>query len=347
MWLPLNGVPLEDAYRILRRYITRRAVEELISRNPPIDLTFPFSERTNFEAKSHLDFNARLGALSLLRDMMKRSKSPIVFATSSQGQKVGLSWTSACYMSGWPAREKTKLDKNGERVTVPGETPPAILAFWAGIGLSSVNARRIDTVDLFSTTVWVDAFIKGEVFEASEREHIASPNPERLIDIRNGVVDLSPLRAVESAYRLASEGRSRLASALVPTYSWNRYPRDLPRIQATLKAYEPIEGWRVHVEGSLEPSTYLSLPSLEEDAQIAPPPNKPGRPKKGGGLVELAISNEFSRRVQNGEITRRDKRESICADAQQWARNILGQDIGRATAQRYLSTAFDLLDAQY
>lgn len=288
MWLPLNGVPLEDALRILRRYITLRAVEDLISRNPPIDLSHPFAERTEFEAKGRLDFNARLGAIALLRDMMRRSKAPIVFATNSQGHKVGLSWTSACYMSGWPVREKTKLDKNGERVKDPSETPPAVLTFWAGVGASSVNARRIDAVELFSTKVWVDAFIQGDVFEASEREYLASPSPERLIDIRNGVVDLSPLRAVEAAYRLACEGRSSLASVLVPSHSWDKFPRDLPRIRATLSAYEPIEGWRVHVEGSLEPSNYLGLPSLEEDAPLEPSPNRPGRPKKGGGLVELA-----------------------------------------------------------
>lgn len=59
-----------------------------------------------------------------------------------------------------------------------------------------------------------------------------------------------------------------------------------------------------------------------------------GRPSKGGGLARTAVGNEFAARKARGELA--DKREANIQAAIDWTRDILGIEVSRSSAQRWL-----------
>lgn len=63
-----------------------------------------------------------------------------------------------------------------------------------------------------------------------------------------------------------------------------------------------------------------------------------GRQRKGDGLVEKAVRNEFMGRLRSGTLP--DKAEAVCQEVIDWSRKVLEVDVSRSTAQRYLAPVF-------
>jgi hypothetical protein len=70
-----------------------------------------------------------------------------------------------------------------------------------------------------------------------------------------------------------------------------------------------------------------------------------GRPKHGGGVVEIALQREFQRRRDAGDLAL-DQLESVYAAAAEWVQHIFGHDLPRETARRYLADILGQKTAQ-
>jgi hypothetical protein len=98
------------------------------------------------------------------------------------------------------------------------------------------------------------------------------------------------------------------------------------------------DNWREELRAILtEPSERKAMP--------VEPMRPRGRPKHGGGVVEIALQREFQRRRDAGDLAL-DQLESVYAAAAEWVQHIFGQDLPRETARRYLADILGQKPAQ-
>jgi hypothetical protein len=82
-----------------------------------------------------------------------------------------------------------------------------------------------------------------------------------------------------------------------------------------------------------------------QEVIVADVPRRRGRPKRGGGLIEVAVQREFFRRLAAGELVP-NQTDSTNAAASAWVDLIFGEALPRSTAQRYLAPIYAKLEAQ-
>lgn len=121
---------------------------------------------------------------------------------------------------------------------------------------------------------------------------------------------------------------------------WGTEPnKKLDEISGWSVCWKPksFNNWRDELQAILtEPSERKAMP--------VEPMRPRGKPKLGGGVVEIALQREFQRRLDVGKLAL-DQRESIYAAAE-WVQHIFGHDLPRETARRYLSSILPQNPAQ-
>lgn len=81
-------------------------------------------------------------------------------------------------------------------------------------------------------------------------------------------------------------------------------------------------------------STFIPDTDTNIATAIARSKGSRGRPKKGNGIVETAVCNEYQRLQRSGELSA--KREANIQLMIEWAKSILGEKVARTSVQRWL-----------
>lgn len=90
------------------------------------------------------------------------------------------------------------------------------------------------------------------------------------------------------------------------------------------------------LSGNVFGSTFLADSNGKISLHQTGSPKPRGRPRKGDGMVEIAVRNEYKRLLEQGELS--NKMEANLFHMANWANNILGVSVSRTSLQRWLKS---------
>ncbi len=330
MWISPIGLPLEKILLTLSSAALNIAKAKL----PPPFSALPLVDGLNDEERKTAEKNyPRLiqdcdtYAKVLLIEMVQRNPAKSLIATDPLGRRVALSTDILPRPARFKDLRAFGLPLLGNTKTQDG---------------GSVNTLRVSwMLDEFKSGIWAEASWKQGIFEDEEAP---MPFADRIgPEAVNSTVSLSRLRKwVEYLKAMAAAAEKCPMPERVPKAILRDVEHFLPLLDATLRTFEPIEGWKIIFEGSVEPQDYTTplgvRYEMDESGELGALDEE--KPKKGRKGIHIATRNailaEFERRYSAGEFPLGAKQSWIVSLAQEFSSEKLNVKIGTTTAREII-----------